>query len=193
MSGAPRRAAVGIGVSALIALGSWAGGAVLLDAYGGRAPDDGTYDAIVVAGAGVMPGGVPGDALVARTDAAVALWREGRAPRIAFTGGVGDWGPAESEVAAGLARAAGVPASAIVVEDQSRNTEENALHIAAVLGDVPVLVVTDRFHALRCERVFGRYFHRVEVVGVTSPLGLRVRGALREVAAVGWYGARGRL
>ena len=171
----------------------WGSAAAALDAYGGRDPDRDDYAAIVVAGAGVLPGGIPSDALVARTEGAVALWRDGYAPRIAFTGGVGDWGPAESEVAAAMAADAGVPAHAIVREAESTSTEENAIEAAKVLGDVPILVVTDRYHVLRCERVFGRHFSRVRVVGVTSPLYVRARGSLREVLATAWYVGRGRM
>ncbi|MEQ1564582.1 MAG: YdcF family protein [Myxococcota bacterium] len=171
----------------------WLAAAVGLDAYGGRGLERPNFGAIVVAGAGVMPGGVPSDALVARADVAVALWREGRAPRVAFTGGVGDWGPAESVVGAGLAVRAGVPEAAIVREERSTSTEENAAALREVLGDVPIVVVTDRYHVLRCERVFGRYFAEVEVVGAVSPPVVRWRGAVREVAAVVYYAARGRL
>lgn len=178
---------------AAIAGAAWLSAAGALDQYGSGPAGDSVVDAVVVAGAGVMPGGVPGDALVARTTHAVSLWRSGKASRIAFTGGVGDWGPAESVVGARLARDAGVPESAIVLEDRSTSTEENARELRGVLGDVAIVVVTDRYHVFRCERVFGRHFSRVEVVGATSPWGVRVRGALREVPAILWYTLRGRL
>lgn len=172
---------------------AWVGLALLLDLYGGRTPPAGPYDAIVVAGAGVMPGGVPSDVLVARTRRAVDLYEAGLAPRLALTGGIGDWGPAESVVAARLAEGWGVPADAIVREEGSTNTEENAAELRRAVGDLSVLVVTDRYHVLRCERVFGRYFARVEVTGAVSPLRLRIRGALREVPAIAWYTMRGRM
>jgi uncharacterized SAM-binding protein YcdF (DUF218 family) len=184
------RRAVGVAVAGC---GLWLAAAALLDAYGGRAPSAARFDAVVVAGAGVMPGGVPSDALVARTERAVALWRAGMAPRIAFTGGVGDWGPAESAVGAALALAAGVPDEVILREDRSTSTEENARELRAVLDGAAILVVTDRYHVFRCERVFGRYFPEVDVVGAISPPGVRWRGALREVAAVAWYTIAGRL
>jgi len=147
----------------------------------------------VVAGAGVRPGGVPSGPLVRRTRRGAELVLGDAAPTLALTGGVGDWGPAESLVAARLAREIGVPDDRIVVETTSTSTEGNARAIREVLGDARILVVTDRFHALRCERVFGRYFEEVDVVGVRSGPGPRVWGAIREVAAVAWYGARGRL
>lgn len=174
-------------------LGGWVGLALALDRYGSAIPDPGPYDAIVVAGAGVMPGGVPSDALVARTRKAVELFGQGLAPRLALTGGIGDWGPAESVVAERLAVEWGVPPSAIVREETSTSTEENASELLRTIGDVRLLVVTDRYHVLRCERVFGRYFTRVEVTGAVSPLYVRSRGALREVLAIAWYTMRGRM
>ncbi|MEZ4238415.1 MAG: YdcF family protein [Myxococcota bacterium] len=183
-------AAVGVLASGLVA---WLAAAAALDRYGASPPPPGPYAAIVVAGAGVMPGGVPGDALVARTRLAVDLYAQGYAPTLALTGGVGDWGPAESAVARELAVRWGVPADAVVTEDRSRSTAENAAEIAAVLGDVPVLVVTDRYHALRCRRVFGRRFHDVQVAGAVSPWPIRFRGAVREVLAVTWYTVLGRM
>ncbi len=175
------------------ALSGWAGGAATLDLYGGSAPADGPWDAIVVAGAGVMPGGAPSHALTARTRLAVDLYERGVAPRLALTGGVGDWPPSEAEVARRLAEGWGVPPSAIVAEDRSTSTEGNARELAGVLGPARVLVVTDRYHVLRCERVFGRYFREVDGVGATSPAWVRTRGAFREVLAVGLYAATGRL
>ena len=189
----PRRVlTIAGGAIAAIAI-AWSLAAAALDWAGGRSPPRGPYAAIVVAGAGVMPGGVPSDALLARTRTAVDLYEAGYAPQIALTGGVGDWGPAEAIVARDLAVGWGVPTAAIAIETRSTSTEGNAAEIAAVLGDVPILVVTDRYHALRCRRVFGRYFGRVEVAGTISPPWIRGRGALREVLAVAWYIGRGRM
>ena len=53
--------------------------------------------------------------------------------------------------------------------------------------------MTDRFHVLRCRRVFGRHFAVADAVGVESPAWVRVRGSLREVLAIAWHGLRGRL
>ena len=172
---------------------AWSLTAAALDISGGSPSAEGRYDAIVVAGAGVMPGGVPSDALYARTQMASALYRDGRAPLLALTGGVGDWGPAESIVAEQLALGWGVPREAIVREERSTSTEENAALLREQIGDRSVLVVTDRYHVWRCERVFRRHFSRADAVGTTSPPLIRARGALREVFAIAFYAARGRL
>ena len=53
----------------------------------------------------------------------------------------------------------GLPPSATVVESQSRSTEQNARFAAAALPAARrIVVVSDAYHVLRCERVFGRYF-----------------------------------
>lgn len=86
---------------------------------------------------------------------AVALYRAGVAPILLLSGG-GHAVP-EAEVMRRLAVAAGVPESALLIEPQSRNTLENASHAAALLGTrsaTPVVLVTDRYHALRARVLF---------------------------------------
>jgi uncharacterized SAM-binding protein YcdF (DUF218 family) len=176
----------------VVALFVWCLGAAALDGWGHREPE-GPWDAIVVAGCRVMPDGAPSPALARRVDRAVALWRGGAAPVLVFTGGVGDHGPAEGEVAAAYARAAGVPDGAILVEAASTSTEENAAGAAELLSAQRVVVVTDTYHVFRARRVFARYFAEVDGVGSTPEPWPRVRGALREVVAVLAYGLMGRL
>ena len=172
---------------------SWVGLAGLVDLTGGRQPAPDAYEFVVVAGAGVRPGGMPSGTLVQRTQRAAALFHEGRATRLAVTGGVGDWPPAEADVAWQVARTAGVPGASIIIERTSTSTEENARFLRQMIGDARILVVTDRFHVFRCERVFGRYFSHVDAVGVVPPASTRAYGSLREVLAIAWYAVRGRL
>ena len=169
-----------------------------LELYGRRGPGGTPWDAIVVAGAAVWPGGVASPALRRRTEHAVSLWRRGVAPKLLFTGGVGKHPPAEAEVAADIARAAGVPEEALILECRSTTTDENAAYAvlvchAAGLGRGRVLVVTDAYHAFRCERVFRRRFTRVRAIGSVPSLRWRVKGALREVGALVIYAVQGRL
>ncbi len=171
----------------------WLGAASALDWYGQRTVDVAGWDAIVVAGCRVLPDGQPSPALARRTEHAVDLWRRGLAPRIVFTGGVGDFPPAEAVAASNLALELGVPAGAIALEERSTSTEENAANAAALLGGGRVLVVSDTYHIFRCERVFGRYFDEVRGAGSAPILSYRVRGALREVAAVSWYKLKRRI
>jgi uncharacterized SAM-binding protein YcdF (DUF218 family) len=171
----------------------WGTLAASLDRYGQR-KSEGHYDAIVVAGCRVLPDGTPSLALQRRTEAAVALWRAGVAPRILFTGGVGDSPPSEALAASRYAETLGVPAQAMVLEDRSTSTAENARFAAETIGaHHRVVVVTDTYHVFRAERVFGRAFAEAEGVGSMARLDVRVRGALREVLAVGSYAVHGQL
>ncbi len=171
-----------------LALG-WMIAAVLLDAFGRRSPGaDATYDAIVVLGCRVFPSGQPSTALHERVKLAVSLFESRRAPLLITTGGTGDSGHAEAEVAARLAIELGVPREAVHMEARSTSTEENARYCALATPARSVLLVTDAYHCMRAKRVFGRYFGTVASAGSVHPvLRLRVKGALREVAVLVAY------
>ena len=171
----------------------WLTAAAALDLYGARQRPEGVWDAIVVAGCRVRPDGSPSLALQRRTEAAVELWRQGLAPRIILTGGMGDHPPTEAAAAAAHARKLGVPAQALVEEGRSTSTEENARFAAQLTGARRVVVVTDSYHVFRSRRVFARHFPEVAGFGSTPGAGPRIKGALREVPAIAYYGLKGRL
>lgn len=113
--------------------------------------------AIVVLGARVHPGGVPSSALRARVERGVMLFQRGLAPWLVFSGGVATHPPAEALVAQKLARSLGIPASACLVETQSRTTHQNAVLTARLLrarGLTRILLVSDPFHLFRAVRHF---------------------------------------
>lgn len=171
----------------------WGAAACWLDSYGGRPLPSGTWDAIVVAGCGVRPDGTASPALKRRTEAAVALWRQEAAPVILLTGGLGDYPPTEAEAAAAHARTLGVPQDALVLERRSTSTEENARFAAELIDARRIVVVSDRYHIFRSQRVFARHFPHVDALGSVPGWDVRVKGALREVLALGYYWAQGRL
>ena len=115
-------------------------------------------DAIVVLGAPLTPGGIPSPILEERLAVAAALWHRAGAPIVVVTGGK-TRGARRTE-AAGMAEALhelGVPEAAIVVEDQSRTTAENARGVRARLPDARrIWVVTQPFHTRRAARLFRR-------------------------------------
>lgn len=187
------------GLTALTAtLGSivlaWTSAALLIDHHGSRHPPSGQWDAIIVPGARVMGDGSLSTPLRNRTLKAIELWRSGVAPRIAISGGQCRGAPrTQADAAAELAIANGVPPEALVLEDQAASTEENAAFTASLLPVERVLVVTDSYHVLRCELVFRRYFTQVTGVGISPPMKIRVKMAVREVAALAAYLVTGRL
>ncbi len=170
-------------------LGVWLVLATALDVWGRRSPSpDDTFEAIVVLGCRVFPSGEPSTALVERVKLAVTLFESRRAPLLITTGGTGDSGFAEAEVAARIAMELGVPRSAIHMESRSTSTQENARYCAMQVPARRVLLVTDAYHCVRARRVFGRYFERVATAGSVHPvLRLRIKGALREVPVMLGY------
>ena len=156
------------------------------------------YDAIVVAGCAVRPDGSPSPALAKRAAVALSLYRAGHADRVVFTGGVGSQvgpdGPSEAAAAAAWAVSRGLPSGAVVLEEKSTSTEENARFAAQRIGaEARVLVVSDAYHVYRCERVFARHFRSARGAGSLGTPSARWRGAFREVLAVAAYAALGRL
>jgi uncharacterized SAM-binding protein YcdF (DUF218 family) len=108
--------------------------------------------AIVVLGA-AQYAGRPSPVLEARLDHAVRLYRRSIAPVLIVTGGKAEGDvTSEAEVSARYARRRGVPASAIIIESESRSTTEQMHAVRRIvrarrLGSV--VLVSDRFHMLR--------------------------------------------
>jgi uncharacterized SAM-binding protein YcdF (DUF218 family) len=148
-----------VGVAAgvvLVPLGLLIG---FLDGYGQR---DHTRhaDAIVVLGARVNEDGSAGTGLRLRTLHAARLFRKGIADHVICTGGVGDNPPSEASVAAKVLRERGVPSAAIVLEDKSTSTWENAANAAGICkkrGWRSVVVASDPFHLWRAEANFRKH------------------------------------
>ncbi len=174
---------------AVAAVMVWLGSAWALERLGHRAvPSEQRFEAIVVLGCRVFPSGRPSTALVERVKLAVALFESERAPLLITTGGTGNSGHAEAEVAAALALELGVPRRAIHMESRSTSTQENARYCAMQVPVRSVLLVTDAYHVFRARRVFGRYFETVRGAGSRHPnRRLRIKGALREVPVVVAY------
>ncbi len=171
----------------------WAAAAWALELLGRRGRPHGRYDAIVVPGCRLLPGGGASGAHLRRVDRAVELWREGRAALLLLTGGPRGRRPSEAEMAARYARSQGVPESALLLEEESSSTAGNARCAARLIEARRVLLVTDSYHVPRARRLFGRYFEHVEVAPVQGPFASRFRNALREVLALVYNLLLGRL
>ena len=188
-----RLAARTVLVGGIVAIGIYVLCALALGLYRAPQPDPSRrWDAIVVLGCRVDPTGQPSPTLRRRTERAVALWRQGLAPRIVFSGGVGTFPPSEAAAAARHARRLHVAPQAIRLEETSTSTRENARHVAALgQAGARVMIVTDDYHLLRARRVFAHHFEEVGTAGV----GIRPRhwylASAREILALGYYGLRG--
>lgn len=109
-------------------------------------------DCIIVLGARSLPDGQPGPSLRARCDRGVELFREGWAPFILCTGGLGESGTVEGLVARDYIHAQGVPMEQIAYEGLSHTTRQNffyAQKVMAARGWQTCLVVSDPFHLPR--------------------------------------------
>ncbi|PJF39112.1 MAG: hypothetical protein CUN55_15280 [Phototrophicales bacterium] len=118
-------------------------------------------DVIIVLGSGLRRDGRPGDALYRRSLWAARLYQLDLADAIICTGGIGQ-GHVRSEASAcaEVLRNEGVPTEAIVLEEQSRSTEENALFASQIMqthGWQTANLVTDSFHMLRASWIFDIY------------------------------------
>jgi uncharacterized SAM-binding protein YcdF (DUF218 family) len=118
-------------------------------------------DVIIVLGAGLRPGNdpVPPQAKQ-RTLEGIQLWNEHFADHVILSGGFNTrTKKVESIEMAAFAEANGLPSGAIVTEERSRDTYENAkysLEIMATQGWKTALVVTTPYHTYRACRLFGK-------------------------------------
>lgn len=128
-----------------------------------------------------------------RVRRAIELWKN--APELMFvcTGGASRGGVTEAGACGALAVELGVPHERLLLEESASSTWENAVNTRALLGDVPVVVVTDPFHRFRTARVFRRFFKTVSVEVTTEPTPLPFKLRLREAGAIVSYGFKGRL
>ena len=122
----------------------------------GNRDDRQAVDAIVVLGAAQYDGR-PSAVLRARLDHAIGLYRDGLAPVVVVTGGKAE-GDRTTEAASArtYALSRGVPAGAILVEDEGRTTVDSLHRVAGLLDAerlTTALFVSDRTHMLRVLRI----------------------------------------
>ena len=96
---------------------------------------------------------VSGGDTAARVAEAVTLYQRGWAPTLIFSGAAADPnGPSNAEVMQRIAITAGIDPSAIVIEEFSRTTAENALNTSAFIAKnniKRVIIVTSAYHQRR--------------------------------------------
>ena len=153
------------------------------------------YDVIVVLGAAVWPGGRPSHALKRRVVHAVHLFQAKQAGVLLMTGGLGRHPPHEAYLMRDLARAQGVPAQSIVMEDRATSTFESGAYCAPIFaqrGWTTAVIVTDGYHLPRSVLTFRSF--GVRAVGSAAPYRWRFRHlwkhwwmSCREVVAYLWY------
>lgn len=115
-------------------------------------------DAVVAVSGGDTP---------ARTEEAVRLYKNGWASKLIFSGAALDKsGPSNAEVMRSQALGAGVPDSAILTEEYSETTRENAENTEDILKEneiSSVILVTSGYHQRRAGLEFATRAENVEV------------------------------
>jgi uncharacterized SAM-binding protein YcdF (DUF218 family) len=129
--------------------------------------------AVVVLGSGLVKGKVS-PLLASRLDLGQKLYqraaRSGKRPWLVVSGGRGDDEPvSEAEAMAAYLVGHGVQGGRIIVEDRSRNTEQNLQFTKELLAsrqiDGAVTVVTNNFHAFRAATMMRKAGLRGQAVG----------------------------
>jgi uncharacterized SAM-binding protein YcdF (DUF218 family) len=154
-------------------------------------------DVIIVLGAGLHSDNTPTTGFWGRTEHAAELWERGLAPVILCSGGLaGRATRSEASVCGELLQQYGVPSDAIVLEEHSRSTEENALDSRAIMevhGWRTAVVVSDGYHLLRASWLF----QRAGIESYTSPVSFAALNPLqlivvmgREVVAFHWLAVK---
>ena len=134
---------------------------------------------IVVLSGGLQPDGGLATSTAERVAYGIQLYKEGYAPTMVMSGGGPFRKRPDAQVMADEAVRQGVPRQAILTEDQSETTWENAVLTAKLLRDhgmSGVLLVTSPYHSFRSRTMFA-----ARGVAVTS----------MPVTRSGFYEARG--
>lgn len=90
------------------------------------------------------------EATIARLTGAIELYREVPGSKLILSGGP----PAQAEYMAKVARNLGVKEQDIILEKNSRNTEQEAVFLASKLGKSPFFLVTSASHMPRAMGLF---------------------------------------
>nr|WP_314607525.1 YdcF family protein [uncultured Janthinobacterium sp.] len=109
-------------------------------------------DVIVVPGNTIAPDGTPSPRLQARLDVALKQFQEHRAPRILVSGATGKEGFDEAAAMARYLQSRGVPAGAIIEDNQGWTTDATARNAAVLMrthGWKTAMVATQYFHVPR--------------------------------------------
>jgi uncharacterized SAM-binding protein YcdF (DUF218 family) len=152
-------------------------------------------DFVIVLGAGLGPGGQVPPLLASRLDRGQAIWASlnrqatGPGPLLIVSGGKGDdEQAAEATAMAAYLTSRGFPADHLLLEDRSRNTEENLLFSKAIMDQVQpgarCTIVTSDFHAFRAAMIARRLGIRGQAAGARVAGYYRPSAMLREFAAV---------
>jgi len=117
-----------------------------------------TADAIVV---------ISGGNTAARTAAGIELYKNGWATYLIFSGAAQDTsGPSNATTMMQQAVAAGVPSSAIILDEEAENTQQNAKYTQSIFkanGFTDIILVTSGYHQRRANLEFNKHADSVTI------------------------------
>jgi uncharacterized SAM-binding protein YcdF (DUF218 family)/glycosyltransferase involved in cell wall biosynthesis len=163
-----------------------------------------SVDAIVVFAGGVGESGKAGGGFQERVSQAVALYKAGHAPRVIFSSGF-VFTLREAEVMKAVAVDNGIPADAILLEEDAANTYENVAFTNRILAEHGwrrVLLVSSPYHMRRALLTWKHAAPDVAVTPTPVPQSEfyasrwgasfdQIRGIVHEYAAIAAYWMRG--
>ena len=134
----------------------------------------------------------------ARVDEAIRLYKAGWSDTLIFSGAAADSsGPSNAEAMARRAVASGVPEAAIITEEFSRTTAENALNTSKFIADQAIeriILVTSAYHQRRASLEFGAILGpMVTIVNHPVPTDKHWVGFWWWTTGRGWWLAGGEL
>jgi len=151
-------------------------------------------DFVIVLGSGLIGGGKVPPLLASRLNRGRAVYeraarRRGADPVLIVSGGKGDDEQAsEAQAMAGYLTERGFPADRLVLEDQSRSTEENIRFSKAIMDQsrpgARCIIVTSSYHAFRAAIIARRAGVRGQVASAPTAVYYWPNAMLREFAAV---------
>lgn len=153
-----------------------------------------TYDYIIVLGSGLLNGYRVPPLLASRIDKALTLHEKHPGSKLVFSGGQGENEQLpEAEAMAEYARTKGLPEEFILIEDQSKNTNQNIRFSKEFIRehgknkDENVIIVTNRYHLFRALLTAKEENLRCDGSGSKTKFYFSLNGFLREFIAYLFY------
>jgi len=114
----------------------------------------------------------PGEETMVRVVEGIKLYRESPGSKLVFSAGSINEPVPESEIMGKVAQALGVGQQDIVLESESRDTEESAQKVATIVQKEPFLLVTSASHMPRSMALFTK----LEMNPIAAPTDYLVKG-----------------
>lgn len=117
---------------------------------------------------------ISGDEDLARLREGTRLWRDRWAPKLVFSGAARAGPVSNAEAMRQRALAGGVPASAVLVDEEGADTYGNAIHTRRLMeasGLRSAILVTSPYHLQRAIMTFDRVYQgsQIRLIGSAAP------------------------